>query len=314
MLFKDLLYDWINYSKDRVKLRTYNRYLNIIELHLIPEYGDVSINNIKRKNIYDFLQKHKASGNLKTGKEMSSSSVNLILTVFNMVFEYALDLELCEYNPCARLKRFPSVEKKVDAFTRQEQLLIEEYVISSYDRRCFGILFTLYTGLRIGELLALRWDDFDFEIGIIKINKTRYREKDETGKYKSIIDSPKTNSSDRIIPIPSCILDYLLEYKKSSMSSYFIESKDGTEMPIRTYQHIFERTIEYLKISHLSFHALRHTFATRAIECGMDIKTLSEIMGHKNASITLNRYAHCMLETKVKMMNKLDLLDEKKRR
>ena len=163
----------------------------------------------------------------------------------------------------------------------------------------------LYTGLRIGELLGLEWKDVTLERGIIHIDKTVYREKDNTGTWQLIVDSPKTKSSARDIPLPKYIVKLLKMQIKVSKSAYVVENKKGERMSIRSYQYMFERLTEKAGVRKLNFHALRHTFATRALECGMDIKTLSEIMGHKNASITLNRYAHSMMDTKIKMMQKL---------
>ena len=309
MTIKELLFMWLdNYEKERVKPSTYSRYQNIIELHLVPEFGDISIENLKRRAIQEFLTKKKKEGNLLSGKELSSASTNLMLTVLSMAFEYAIDMEICEDNPCVRLKRIPDDSKKIEAFTRDEQKKIEAYIKSSDDRRLFGILLDFYSGMRIGELIALEWQDVDFDKGLIYINKTAYRDKSKTGEWKVCIDKPKTKSSERVIPLPTCIIDLMKEYSITSKSNYVIENKKSERMSIRSYQFIFEKITEKVGVRKLNFHAIRHTFATRAIECGMDIKTLSEIMGHKNASITLNRYAHSMLDTKIAMMNKMQFI------
>ena len=228
-----------------------------------------------------------------------------MLTVLNLAFEYACDMELLQQNPCERLRRSREDAKKVEAFTKDEQRKIENTIMESNDPRLFGILLCLYTGVRIGELLGLEWADVELQRGIISINKTIYRDKDESGEWQLIVDKPKTASSDRVIPLPSYITQMLITQKETARSIYVIENKKGERMSIRSYQYIFERLTEKSGVRKLNFHALRHTFATRAIECGMDIKTLSEIMGHKNASITLNRYAHSMMDTKIEMMNRL---------
>ncbi len=309
MTIKELLFMWLdNYEKERVKPRTYSRYQSIIELHLVPEFGDISIENLKRRAIQEFLTKKKKEGNLLSGKELSSASTNLMLTVLSMAFEHAIDMEICEDNPCVRLKRIPEDSKKIEAFTRDEQKKIETYIQDSDDRRLFGILLGFYSGMRIGELIALEWSDVDFDKGIIHVNKTVYRDKSKTGKWEVCIDKPKTKSSERIIPLPACIVDMMRDYSLTTKSNYVVENKKGERMSIRSYQYIFEKLTEKVGVRKLNFHAIRHSFATRAIECGMDIKTLSEIMGHKNASITLNRYAHSMLDTKIAMMNKLQFI------
>ena len=239
---------------------------------------------------------------------MSSVSTNLMLTVLSMAFEYAIDIEFCEDNPCLRLKRIPSDCRQIEAFTRDEQKKIETYIKNSDDRRLLGILLGFYSGMKIGELIALEWSNVDFDKGIIKVNKTAYRDKSKTGVWEVFIDKPKTKSLERVIPLPSCILDLMKKYSLDAKSNYVVENKKGERMSIRSYQYIFEKLTEKVGVRKLNFHAIRHSFATRAIECGMDIKTLSEIMGHKNAFITINRYVHSILDTKIAMMNKLQFI------
>lgn len=309
MNVKNLLLTWLNdYEKERVKPRTYTRYKSIIELHLSSTLGEVPLDDLKRRDVQQFLLDEKKYGNLSGDKPLSSSSVNLILTVLNSAFEYAVDMELCDSNPCLRLKRIPDDTKAIEAFTREEQKKIENYIIENGDRKLFGILLDLYSGLRIGELLALEWSDIDFEKCIINVNKTVYRDNSKTGKWEYVVDKPKTKSSERVVPMPKCIVDLFKRHKLSARSKYVIENKEYERMSVRSYQYIFQKLTEKAGVRRLNFHAMRHTFATRAIECGMDIKTLSEIMGHKNASITLNRYAHSMLDTKIAMMNKLQFI------
>ena len=126
-------------------------------------------------------------------------------------------------------------------------------------------------------------------------------------KHIRIIDSPKTAHSRRVIPLPKQILPFLKNIKRRSKCEYIIA--DGSKpVFVRSYQRTFELLLKKLDIPHKEFHSLRHTFATRALECGMDVKTLSELLGHKNATVTLNRYAHSLMEHKTEMMNRLGKL------
>ena len=168
------------------------------------------------------------------------------------------------------------------------------------------MVLCLYTGLRIGELLALTWSDIDFGKGLLFVSKTCHDGNDGQNHIR-IIDSPKTVHSRRVIPLPKQILPHLKSLKKRSLCDYVIADGDKPVF-VRSYQRTFELLLKKLDISHKGFHSLRHTFATRALECRMDVKTLSEILGHKNATITLNRYAHSMLEHKQDMMNRLGKL------
>ena len=172
----------------------------------------------------------------------------------------------------------------------------------------FGVVLCLYTGLRIGELLALEWKDIDFSNGTISVTKTCYDGKDNNGKYTRITDTPKTPTSQRVIPFPKQLISYLKSVRKQDKSDFVVSSGSNKSLSVRAYQRSFELLLKKLNISHKGFHALRHTFATRALECGMDVKTLSEILGHKNATVTLNRYVHSLMEHKKDMMNRVGKL------
>ena len=170
-----------------------------------------------------------------------------------------------------------------------------------------GVLLCLYTGLRLGELIALEWTDVDLSKAELHVNKTCFYGKNKNGGYRRYINEPKTLSSVRVIPFPKQLLPILREAKKRSQSPYVVA--DGEEpVSVRSYQRSFELLQKKLKIPRRGFHSLRHTFATRALECGMDVKTLSEILGHKNPTITLNRYVHSLMEHKRDMMNRLGKL------
>lgn len=308
MKTQTLLADWLEcYEKERVKHQTYTRYHGLITAHINPAIGERHVEALSRRDIQAFLSHQRATGNIRTGGgKLSAASANLLLTVLKLAFEYACDMKIIPQNSCTRIRRSREDARKVEAFTKAEQRKIETAILTSNDPRLFGILLCLYTGVRIGELLGLEWSDVDLERGVIQINKTVYHGKDENGEWRLVVDKPKTKASDRVIPLPYYITKMLTERRASAIEGvYIIESKKGGRMPIRTYQYMFERLTEKVGVRKLNFHALRHTFATRAIECGMDIKTLSEILGHQNASTTLNRYAHSMLDTKIEMMNRL---------
>ena len=306
MTTQKLLTEWLEvYQKEHIKARTYSRYQGLITMHIVPTLGARSITELGRKEIQDFLANQRKGGNVRNGETLSATSTNMMLSVLNLAFEYACDMEYIEENPCARVRRTKAETKKKEAFTVEEQRTMETEIGRADDRRLHGILLCLYTGLRIGELLGLTWNDVDLDRGVIKITKTVYREKGENGEWRLCVDTPKTKASDRVIPLPEYITDMLRDDYENAQTPYVVENKKGERMSIRSYQYIFERLTERAGIRKLNFHALRHTFATRAIECGMDIKTVADIMGHKNASITLDCYAHCMLDHKIEMMQKL---------
>lgn len=309
MTTQTLLLEWLEkFQKEHIKARTYNRYQGLIEMHIVPALGDQDISILSRREIQNFLINQKRDGNMRSKETLSATSTNMMLSLLNLAFEYACDMEYIKENPCIRIRRARADTKKVEAFSTDEQRAVEAEIAKSGDRRLHGIILCLYTGVRLGELIALTWSDIDFKLGTLKVTKTAYRAQNEYGIWNLCIDTPKTESSERVIPLPKYITDMLSQDRNVAKTPYIVENKKAERMSIRSYQYLFERLTEKASVRKLNFHALRHTFATRALECGMDIKTLSELMGHKNASITLNRYAHSMMDTKIAAMNKLEKL------
>ena len=192
----------------------------------------------------------------------------------------------------------------MECFTVSEQKQIEQAVFADKRDKMIGVVLCLYTGLRLGELLALEWTDVDLSRGELTVSKSCHDGKDENGNYCRITGAPKTNSSKRTIPIPKQLIPHLRDVKKRSVCNHVI-ANGGKPVTVRSYQRSFDLLQQKIKIPHHGFHALRHTFATRAIECGMDVKSLSEILGHKDPTITLKRYVHSLMEHKREYMNRL---------
>ncbi len=307
MKYKTWLLDWLeNYVKPSAKIRTYERYAQICALHIIPSLGNYKLAEISVIDLQKFITALLTNGNHKTGKSLSANFVNTVISVLQNSLKTAHLIGLTPEYVANKIKRPKTVEKQVDCFTVGEQKKIEQYVLHSPKDKLFGVVLCLYTGLRIGELLALTWKDIDFGKGLLFVSKTCHDGNDGCNHIR-IIDSPKTVHSRRVIPLPKQILPLLKNLKKRSKCDYIIADGDKPVF-VRSYQRTFELLLKKLGIAHKGFHSLRHTFATRAIECGMDVKTLSELLGHKNATVTLNRYAHSLLEHKTDMMNRLGKL------
>lgn len=185
MTTQNLLTEWLeNYQKEHIKARAYSRYQGLITMHIVLTLGERNISELGRREIQEFLTQQKKDGNVRNGEKLSATSTNMMLSVLNLAFEYACDMEYIEENPCERVRRTKSEAKKIEAFTVEEQRAIEVEIGRSDDRRLHGVLLCLYSGLRIGELLGLTWNDVDLDRGVIKITKTVYREKNESGKWK----------------------------------------------------------------------------------------------------------------------------------
>lgn len=305
MLYKEWIDDWLEYYvKPTVKDKTYNRYLEVSRQHLVPKLGDYNLDELTPIIIQKFITGLMQTGNLRTGKGLSANSINGIIIVIRSSLTTAFSIGLMDELVVSKIKRPRNEEKAVECFTLVEQKKIEQAVLADKRDKMIGVILCLYTGLRLGELLALEWDDIDFSKCELTISKTCHDGRDESGNYRRIIDTPKTSSSKRIIQIPKQILPLLKEVKKRSLSKYVVANGEK-EVSVRSYQRSFSLLQEKIKIPHHGFHALRHTFATRAIECGMDVKSLSEILGHKSPTITLNRYVHSLMAHKKEYMNRL---------
>lgn len=304
MIYKIWMEEWlVHYIKPSSKQRTFEQYRKIAAIHILPRLGEFELTELTPFVLQKFVTDLTVNGNKRTGKGLSPNFVkNIISVVQNSLKTAHLVGYLPEYT-ANKIKRPKIVEKQVECFTLAEQKKIESAALSAKKDKYKGIVLCLYTGLRIGELLALSWDDIDFEKSILTVSKT-CRDGNINGKHVRISDTPKTENSRRQIPLSKTLVKILKEIKKKSKCEFVIA--DG-EKPvfIRSYQRTFELLLKKLRLPHKGFHSLRHTFATRALECGMDVKSLSEILGHKNATITLNRYAHSLWEHKAEMMNKL---------
>lgn len=305
MKTKNWLETWLNkYVKHTVKLRTFERYNYNIEKHINPILGELELCELSASVLQDFILHKLEKGNLKTGGPLANNSVIGIVNIIKGALSTAVSLEIIDKESTNKIKLPTPTEKPIDAFEKQDQQKIEQYCLNSKKFNHFGIVLCLYTGLRIGELLAPTWDDIDFTNGLMKVDKEAYRYK-QNGVWHTIIDKPKTKSSIRIIPLSKTLLFKLKEIKKKSGYEHIISTNKNTIVDTRSYQKTYERILRKLNIPYKNFHSLRHTFATRAVELGIDVKSLSEIMGHKNPTVTLQRYTHSLLSYKSEMMNKM---------
>ena len=298
MKLKKLLELWLErYMKHTIKIRTYNRYKSICDLHLIKDLGEYELEELKPNVLQDFLLK-------KIDDHYSTNTIKGIVSVLKQALRLAITLEFVDKEYCSDLKMSSSEEKEISVFTKKEQQVIESFCLNHKKRNYIGIVICLYTGIRLGELLALTWDDIDFNSNLLTINKTSYSAKVD-GKTQIIVDKPKTKKSNRVIPLPNQLVKLLKIIKKESNSKYVITTRNSGMVGNRSYQRTFKFILKKVNVPYRNFHSLRHTFATNAIELGMDVKTLAEILGHINAMITLNRYSHSLLNYKIEMMNKL---------
>lgn len=306
---EQVMYEWLNSRQDSIKESTYAQYYSIIEKHILPELGSCLLSSITSEHLDSFLRDKLHAGRIDKKGGLSPKTVSDIRSIILQGLEYAKQ----HGYPCAVTSKifYPKTQQpSIEVLSRAEQEQLEEILFQNPDCVKLGILIALYGGLRIGELCALKWEDLHFESGTVKIDKTLIRIRDLTPntlkKTKLIIDRPKTNNSNRIIPLPSFIILLLKKYKKSD-DCYVLT---GTPMYLepRILREKYKLVLKEAKLHSFTFHALRHTFATRCVESNFDIKSLSEILGHSNVSTTLQKYVHPSMELKREQMNRLEMI------
>lgn len=301
ILFADLLNEWANNKKMTVKESTYAKYRYNISHYILPTLGNLKLGNITMQKINVFL--------CKTLFEKQSLSNKTISDVFSLIKNSLLYAKNCGVNIDFNIEKakIKGQKKEMRVLSVSEQSVLTRFLLENTDRCKFGVLLCMYTGMRIGELCALKWKNVNCEERKIIIAGTAQRIFDNSlskNKTKVIISPPKTVSSVREIPIPDCLLNTATAFRQDGECFVLSGCPDKITEP-RIVQYRFKQYLQKCKIDDANFHSLRHTFATRCIESGVDIKSLSEILGHSDVSVTLNKYVHSSFELKAANINKL---------
>lgn len=290
---------WQQEKKQLVKKSTISAYLLLMENHLIPAFGENQ--QITEPEVQEFVFQK-----LKEG--LSQKSIKDILIVLKMILKFGSKKGYLNYKPFDI--QFPTVRnnQQLEVLSRADQKKIMNHIQDHFTFRSLGVYLCLSTGLRIGEVCALRWEDIDVVNGMVSINKTIqriYSIENGVRKTELLIDSPKTKNSIREIPLSRDLLRILKPMKKVVNSSFFVLTNESKPTEPRTYRNYYKNLMKDLGIPHLKFHGLRHSFATRCIESKCDYKTVSALLGHSNISTTLNLYVHPNAEQKKKAINQM---------
>lgn len=293
--------EWLFLSRNRIKASSYAKYYNIVERHIKPRLGECLPQKLDDVAVESF------SGELLSAG-LAPKSVRDILTVLKSVMKYCkriLGTEFTDIEPV-----YPRENRKeMRVLSIEEQNRFVQYLLTDTDTVKFGVLLALLTGMRIGEVCALRWGDISLEDKILRICSTMQRLQipdSSTGtKTKIIIGEAKTETSKRVIPLTEYALSLCRRMKASSDSAYVLTGETCRFIEPRTLQYRLKKYTAECGLDGVHFHVLRHTFATRCIEVGFEIKTLSEILGHSSVKVTLDRYVHSSLELKRFNMDKL---------
>lgn len=310
-LYKTLSKEWLKEKKMVVAPSTYANFVLILENHLLDEFGNEKIGSISETMIQNYIFRLYDSGRLDGKGGLSIKSIRDIILVLRLSLQYAYYNKLILPLNWDTVKYPKETEiHKVISLSREEEQRLIQTIYIDLDRKKAGILMALFTGLRIGELCGLQMKDISLQNKTISVNKTVQRIYNKQSKKSEIhIGLPKTTSSIREIPMPDMLINVIKKYHTGKDEDFFLTGKKKPTEP-RTYRQFFERFLRKNELPDIRFHEIRHTFAVRAIEIPeFDIKSLSEILGHKNVSFTLNVYGRANLSQKVKCMNLLnDLL------
>ena len=291
MLLEELMWNWLSSTENKVKRSTYLKYESMISNHLTAGIGQVQVRHVTG-NMVDQFTKEKLNG----CNALSPKSTNDLLVILGLAFSYAEQ----EYGlPKPPLRRVKETPKQMRVLSVGEQKILENYLLLDMDPYKMGVLLALYTGMRVGELCALQWEDISG--GKITVNKSLHRIKKGNTTVVEV-STTKTPTSNRVIPLPAFLLPVL---EKHRLNGPVVRTPQGNFAEPRLMQMKFEKYVAACGLEKANFHALRHTFATRCIEAGFDVKTLSEILGHTDVKTTLNRYVHSSYELKQRNMEKL---------
>lgn len=307
--YSEILLGWLQSSKLRTKESTYSRYYYLVSKYISPKLGQYKVNQLSNAVMEKYIDGLLESGRLNGTGGLSGKSVSDILTIIKSTLLYAKSNGcniICDFS-------FLSVkhaEKEIRVLTKEEQKRLSTVLLSHTDNYKLGVLISLYTGMRLGEICALKWKNVNLEARSIKVIETMQRIKNtglnEKEKTKVIVSEPKSKCSIREIPIPICLLEIIKPFY-TAPNDFVLSGSPIQYVEPRKLQYHFQKYVKEGGLENVNYHALRHTFATRCVELGFEIKSLSEILGHANVNITLNRYVHSSFELKMQNMNRLSL-------
>ena len=287
--FESEINNWLEKEvKPKVKLSTYDSYKYRISKYICPHFENYNIKMISEDDIQHFVANLKGAS---TSKKLSPSTVDGIFIVLMRFFKNCVKEEKIEKNPCVNVTLPKKARKKVIVLSIVERKEILKALQKEDSPRSNLITTALLTGMRLGELCSLKWQAVDLKNKVIFVKSTNRRIYVSENKTKVITTKPKTEDSIRIIPISTSVEDIMRKMKLLS-SEYVFPKSNGFSYDNRSIQQYFKLTSNQLGIKRKSFHVLRHTFATLAVESNMDIKTLSMILGHRSVVTTMNLYVH----------------------
>ena len=291
--------------KPKIRPKTQADYENRIYQHIIPELGSIPLAKLTAADLQQFYNRLKEGGRLlrveQYGPGLSDRMVKSCHVTCRVALDQAVAQGLILKNPALSCKAPVTRPKEMQVLTGEE---IQRLLIQAKEDGCFELLLLeLTTGLRRGEILALRWDDLDFRTGTLRVERQVQRI-----QGKLAVSQPKTRASCRSILLPAPVLEILAQYRQSVSSHWMFPSPKKEDSPLdpAAVRKKLSAVLKRAGCPAARFHDLRHTFATSALEHGMDVKTLSTVIGHVSSATTLNVYAHVTDEMRQKAADKID--------
>lgn len=305
MKVKDFIPAYKEFKLRTCKRSSVSAYMLIIKNIILPIIGEYELEVVSSKEAESLKQDCEDKG-------LSKKTIQDVIICLKNILKVANILEVAETKTISVLWGTGNneVKKQVEAYNKDQVRKLVASLEEAPSFKNLGLLITIYSGMRIGEVCALQWKDIDLEEKVIRVNKSIqriYTEEDTTGKMKTelLISTPKTKSSQREIPIVQPLFKLMKDFAKICRPDYFVCSGTTTPIEPRTYRSYYMKKIEEIGLPHLKFHGLRHTFATQLIASKADVKTVSAILGHSDITTTLNTYVHPSRDDKRNALSKL---------
>ena len=298
--------EWLESRRKKIKQSTFVNYQVLYQNHISSFFGSMRAEEVSVFEVNRWINSLLENGNKKSGEGLSSKSVQAILIIFKSIYDYGEKVYSIK-NPTKNVALPKLNQTEITVFSTEEISMIKDKLFCDEPKR-LGIVLCLFTGMRIGEICALKWEDIDFETLSVHVSKTLQRIKNTDADFPKtvlIIDAPKSEKSNREMPIPTFMISKLNELKEYADKDNFFLTNSTVPLEPRSYSILYSSYLKELNIEYKSFHVLRHTFATECIRYGVDVKSVSELLGHSSVKITLERYVHSDIETKRRQLEKL---------
>ena len=290
---KELFSEWLSAIKLRVKPSTYANYQMKVEKHILPKFGGLIYETLTVQMLHAFIDDKLNSG-------LSPKYTSDIIVVFKAMAKHTAKIHSTR-NILADVITPKCIMEEKPLLTPTQQRKLCKYLLSNLNTTSLCVLLSYYTGLRVGEVCGLMWSDIDVDKSLLTVRRTVQRIRTGNDGTQLIIGTPKSRTSQRMIPIPSFLMKILRKFR--SNNDRYILSNTTRVIEPRTLQNRFKSILKKADLPSVTYHSLRHMFATNCLQAGFDIKTLSEILGHASVETTLNRYVHSSMERKAYCMS-----------